>query len=31
VVTAGLPVYDSIPQAALALVRFMRYHEKRQP
>jgi len=28
---AGLPVYDSIPQAALAMDRFMRYNEKRQP
>jgi len=26
---AGVPVYDSIPQAALAMDRFMRYHEKR--
>ncbi len=26
---AGLPVYDSIPRAALAMDRFMRYHEKR--
>jgi acyl-CoA synthetase (NDP forming) len=28
---AGLPVYDSIPRAALAMDRFLRYHEKRQP
>jgi acyl-CoA synthetase (NDP forming) len=26
---AGLPVYDSIPRAALAMDRFMRYQEKR--
>jgi hypothetical protein len=26
---AGLPVYDSIPRAALAMDRFVRYHEKR--
>ena len=26
---AGLPVYDSIPRAALAMDRFMRYHERR--
>jgi hypothetical protein len=26
---AGLPVYDSIPRAALAMDRFMHYHEKR--
>jgi acyl-CoA synthetase (NDP forming) len=26
---AGVPVYDSIPRAALAMDRFMRYHEKR--
>ncbi len=26
---AAVPVYDSIPQAALAMSRFMRYHEKR--
>jgi acyl-CoA synthetase (NDP forming) len=25
---AGLPVYDSIPRAALAMRRFLRYHEK---
>ena len=27
---SGLPVYDSIPRAALAMDRFLRYHEKRQ-
>ncbi|MDM8001124.1 MAG: CoA-binding protein [Dehalococcoidia bacterium] len=27
---AGLPVYDSIPKAALAMDRFLRYHERRR-
>jgi hypothetical protein len=27
--TAGLPVFDSIPRAALAMDRFMRYHDTR--
>jgi hypothetical protein len=31
VVTAGLPVYDYITQAAPAMDRLMRYREKRQP
>lgn len=28
--SAGVPVYDSIPRAALAMDRFVRYHERRQ-
>jgi hypothetical protein len=27
--SAGVPVYDSIPRAALAMDRFVRYHQKR--
>jgi len=28
---AGLPVYDSIPRAALAMDRFVHHHERREP